>query len=41
LACGADGGDAVVIWTEDSKDFVAVVRGSSLNEIFSWWQKKS
>ncbi len=41
LACGTDGGDAVVIWTEDSKDFVAVVRGSSLNDLFSWWQKKS
>jgi serine/threonine protein kinase len=41
LACGTDGGDAVVIWTEDSQDWIAVVRGSSLEEIFSWWQKES
>jgi len=41
LACGMDGGDAVVMWTDDSKDFVAVVRGSSLNDLFTWWQKES
>ncbi len=41
LVCGTDGGDAVVMWTDDSKDFVAVVRDSSLNDVFTWWQKES
>ncbi|MGE5693706.1 MAG: serine/threonine-protein kinase [Candidatus Sericytochromatia bacterium] len=41
LACGMDGGDAVVMWTDDSKDFVAVVRDSSLSDLFTWWQEKS
>lgn len=41
LACGMDGADAVVMWTDDSKDFVAVVRDSSLNDLFTWWQKES
>lgn len=41
VACGMDGGDAVVIWSDDSKDFVAVVRGSNLKDLFTWWQKES
>jgi serine/threonine-protein kinase len=41
LACGSQNGNAVVIWTEDSKDFVAMVRGSDLKTLFDWWRKKS
>jgi serine/threonine-protein kinase len=42
LACGTDSdGQANVMWTEDSKEFVALIRGSALPELFTWWQKKS
>jgi serine/threonine kinase PknH len=42
LACGTDNnGQANVMWTEDSKEFVALIRGSALPELFTWWQKKS
>jgi serine/threonine protein kinase len=42
LACGTDNdGRANVIWTEDSKEFVALIRGSALGDLFTWWQKKS
>jgi serine/threonine protein kinase len=41
LACGTDNGQANVMWTEDSKEFVALIRGSALPDLFTWWQKKS
>ena len=42
LACGTDSdGQANVMWTEDSKEFVALIRGSALPDLFTWWQKKS
>jgi serine/threonine-protein kinase len=42
LACGTDSnGQANVIWTEDSKEFVALIRGPALPDLFTWWQKKS
>ena len=42
LACGTDSdGQANVMWTEDSKKFVALIRGSALPDLFTWWQKKS
>jgi serine/threonine kinase PknH len=41
LACGSQNGDAVVMWTEVSKDFVAMVRGRDLKDLFTWWQHKS
>jgi serine/threonine kinase PknH len=42
LACGTDSnGRANVMWTEDSKEFVALIRGSALPDLFTWWQKKS
>jgi serine/threonine-protein kinase len=41
LACGTLNGQAVVIWTENSKDFVASIRGSDLKELFTWWKDKS
>jgi serine/threonine-protein kinase len=41
LACGTQNGEAVVMWSEDSKDFVAMVRGPELKDLFTWWQKES
>jgi serine/threonine kinase PknH len=42
LACGTDSdGQANVMWTENSKEFVALIRGSALPDLFTWWQKKS
>ena len=42
LACGTDSnGQANVMWTEDSKEFIALIRGSALPDLFTWWQKKS
>ena len=41
LACGSQNGNAVVMWTEDSKDFVAMVRGSDLKALFEWWRNRS
>jgi serine/threonine protein kinase len=41
LACGTDGDQAVVIWTESKKDFIALVRGPLLSDVYTWWQKKS
>ncbi len=42
LACGTDSnGRANVMWTEDSKDFVALIRGPAMSDLFTWWQKKS
>lgn len=42
LACGTDdSGQATVIWTEQSKEFVALIRGPALGDLFTWWQKKS
>jgi serine/threonine kinase PknH len=41
LACGSQNGNAVVIWTEDSKEFVAMARGSDLKALFEWWRNRS
>ena len=42
LACGTtDDGGALVVWSEDSKEFVAAIRGSVLKDLFTWWQKES
>jgi serine/threonine-protein kinase len=41
LACGTQNGQAVVMWTEDSKHVVAIVHGPDLTELYAWWQKKS
>ena len=41
LACGTENGQPTVVWTDDSKKFVAVVHGPTLSDLFTWWQKKS
>jgi serine/threonine kinase PknH len=41
LACGTQNGQAIVMWTEDSKDLVAMIHGPDLKELLTWWQKKS
>jgi serine/threonine kinase PknH len=41
LACGTQNGQAIVMWTEDSKDVVAMIHGPDLKELLTWWQKKS
>ncbi|MBV9515536.1 MAG: serine/threonine protein kinase [Mycobacteriaceae bacterium] len=41
LACGTQNGNAVVIWTENSKNFVAVIHGTSIDDLYKWWQQKS
>jgi serine/threonine protein kinase len=41
LACGTENGQATVVYTEDSKDFVAAIRGPAMSDLYSWWQNKS
>ena len=41
LACGTETDGAIVVWTEDSKDFVAAIHGPDLKNLFTWWQKES
>ena len=41
LACGTENGQATVVWTENTKQFLAVVHGPALPALFTWWQKES
>jgi serine/threonine-protein kinase len=40
LACGTENGGAIVIWTNDSNSFVAMIRGPDLKALYTWWQNQ-
>ena len=40
LACGNKGNTPALLWTDDAKNFMGYVEGTSIDDLYKWWTHK-